>query len=334
MFDINQNISLPLSLVFIVGGLVALVKSADSFVAAAAVLARKLGLSPLIVGMIVIGFGTSAPELFVSILSGLAGHSDISLGNAYGSCVFNIAVVLGISTLVAPLVVKASVCRVAVPLLAGSTMLSYALLQDGRLSRVDALILLAVFLVLFPLYCLYDQKKMGVPPSECTDESEPEMSLLKSALVSLFALLVLIVSSQLLVWGCVDFARDVLHVSELVIGLTIIAMGTSLPELAAAVASARRGESEFAIGNIIGSNLFNTLGIVGVAGLLSPLADFSSYVVVRDLPMMLLVSLSLFAFGFNWKHPRVDGRLGRWVGLVWVCSFIAYAWMLVDQEIL
>ena len=153
------DISLGLSIAFLVGGLVALAWSSDRFVAGAAVLAKALGISPFVIGMVVIGFGTSAPELCVSVMSGLSGHASLSLGNAYGSCTFNIAVILGVSALILPLVTRPSVTLVAGPGLAAITLLSWLLLRDGTCSRAEALVLLAAFAVLLPLYCWFDQKR-------------------------------------------------------------------------------------------------------------------------------------------------------------------------------
>ena len=152
-----------------------------------------------------------------------------------------------------------------------------------------------------------------------------------------FALLVaglglLVASSHVLVWGCVDFARDVLGVSPLLIGLTIVAAGTSLPELASALASARRGEHEFVIGNIVGSNLFNTLAVVGVAGTVSPFGGYSHYIVSRDLPAMFVASALLFVFGFNWRRPAEPGRIVRWEGVLWGGLFIGYLVVMILQE--
>lgn len=322
------------------GGLAALAWSSDFFVDGAAAVAKLLGLSPLIIGMVIIGFGTSAPELCVSTISGLSGHSNLSLGNAYGSCVFNIAIILGVSTLIFPLAVKPSVSCVAGPGLAAISMFSMWVLKDGACSRVEAWVLLVAFLVVLPLYCWYDQKakKEGdcsAPPKK-GDGPAPRMwvSLVKLAV----GLGVLIGSSHFLVWGAVDFAKFC-GVSDLVIGLTIVAAGTSLPELASAVASARRGEHEFVLGNIIGSNLFNTFAVVGLATVISPLVPgpngepaFSHYVLTRDLPLMTALSLSIMLFGINWKHPKRPGVIRRKEAWAWILIFVAYTLLMFYQE--
>ena len=324
-------------------GLVALVWSSDVFVAGSSVLAKALGISPFIIGMVIIGFGTSAPELCVSVMSGLSGHADLSLGNAYGSCSFNIAVILGVSALILPLVTKPAISFVAGPGLAAITLFSLWLLRDGTCSRVESGILLAAFAVLLPLYCWFDQKTNGAPADAAgaanaaggTSRGRKPLTAFVQVVVGL---LVLIGSSHILVWGAVDFAKYI-GVSDLVIGLTIIAMGTSLPELASAIASARRGEHEFVLGNIIGSNLFNTLAVVGIATFLSPFkatADgspaFSPYVLTRDLPVMAVLSLSILAFGINWRHPTQAGRITRWDGVLWLLSFVVYTIVMFLQE--
>ena len=329
-----------LSVVFMLAGLAAIAWSSDVFVAGAAALARAFGVSPFVVGMVVIGFGTSAPELCVSVMSGLSGHANLSLGNAYGSCVFNIAVILGIAALILPLVVRSTVALVAGPGLVAVSALSYVILRDGVCSRVEALILLAAFLLLLPLYCWFDQKFRPAAPAPAEDKPGKSGGLLGMSAKVVVGLAGLVVSSHILVWGSVDFARF-LGVSDLVIGLTIVAAGTSLPELASsAVASARRGENEFVLGNIIGSNLFNTLAVVGLATVIQPLvpaADgapaFSPYILSRDLPFVAALSGSILVFGLNWRSWRSPGLVSRLKASLWILSFVAYTVLALLQEI-
>ena len=321
------------------GGLAALAWSSDLFVDGAAAVAKALGISPFIIGMVIIGFGTSAPELCVSTMSGISGHANLSLGNAYGSCIFNIAIILGVATLIFPLVVKPSVTFIAGPGLTLISLFSLIMLKDGSCSRVEAIILLAAFLVILPLYCWYDQKTKDQPEEEVKAEAKVEQKNILVPIVKLVVGLgVLIGSSHFLVWGAVDFAKFC-GVSDLVIGLTIVAAGTSLPELASAVASARRGEHEFVLGNIVGSNLFNTLAVVGLATCISPLVPgpngepaFSHYVLTRDLPLMTALSLSIMFFGINWKHPKWPGAIQRKEATVWVLVFVAYTLLMFYQE--
>ena len=328
-----------LSIVFMLGGLSLLAWSSDVFVDGAAALAKALGISPFIIGMVIIGFGTSAPELCVSTMSGLSGHANLSLGNAYGSCIFNIAMILGVATLIFPLVVKPSVSFVAGPGLALISLFSLWVLRDGVCSRTEAFVLLGAFFVLLPLYCWYDQKtKKDGDLSEPKKEDDASPRLWLSLVKVVVGLGLLIGSSHLLVWGSVDFAKF-LGVSDLVIGLTIVAAGTSLPELASAVASARRGEHEFVLGNIIGSNLFNTLAVVGLATSIAPLVPgpngepaFSHYILTRDLPLMIALSLSIMFFGMNWKHPKWPGAIQRKEAIAWILVFVGYTLLMFYQE--
>ena len=329
-----------LSIVFMLAGLAVLAWSSDVFVDGAAALAKALGISPFIIGMVIIGFGTSAPELCVSTMSGISGHSNLSLGNAYGSCIFNVAMILGVATLIFPLVVKPSVTFIAGPGLALISLFSMWVLWDGVCSRTEAVILLAAFLVILPLYCWYDQKtKDQSADSAAQSGDRPADRSIWLPLVKLVVGLgVLIGSSHFLVWGSVDFAKFC-GVSDLVIGLTIVAAGTSLPELASAVASARRGEHEFVLGNIIGSNLFNTLAVVGLATVISPLVPgpngepaFSHYVLTRDLPLMTALSLSIMFFGINWKHPKWPGAIQWKEATAWLLVFVGYTVLMFWQE--
>ena len=331
-----HDIPFWLSIVFMVAGFAVLAWSSDVFVASSAAVARALGVSPFIVGMVIIGFGTSAPELLVSTLSGVSGHANLSIGNAYGSCVFNIAVILGVAAMIAPLVVRPSTALVAGPGLTAIALFSLFLLRDGACNRPEAFVLLAAFALIMPLYCWFDQKtkKDGAKPAE-EGGSAPDGPLVKHVLLLVVGLSALIGSAHVLVWGAVDFARA-MHVSDLLIGLTIVAVGTSLPELASAVASARRGEHEFVLGNIIGSNLFNMLAVVGIATAISPVTPenggFSRYVLVRDLPLLALLSISITVFGLNWRNRREPGRIGRAAAAVWLLAFVLYSAVMLYHE--
>ena len=338
------DVPIWLAILFVVGGLYLLSKSASVFIDSASAVATALGVNPFVIGMVVIGFGTSAPELCVSAMSGISGHSDMSLGNAYGSCSFNIALILGVATVIRPLVVKPSVSFVAVPMLMGITIFSCLIVGYGEdgFSRADGFLSLGVFAVLLPLYCWYD-KELGAKNRERrkrrmrnqgTAKGVPEKK--ERGLGLSFVLLALglgglIGSSHVLVWGAVDLARAI-GVSELLIGLTIIAAGTSLPELASAVVSARRGEHDFVLGNIVGSNLFNTLAVVGLAGSISPFKKVSPYILTRDLPTLLLFSLSIAIFGLNFRNFRRPGRINRLEGALWVVSFVVYLGIMLYQE--
>jgi len=316
----------------VAGGLAALAWSSGVFVDGAARVAKSLGISPFVVGMVVIGFGTSAPELCVSVLSGLSDHANLSLGNAYGSCVFNIAVILGVSAFICPLVTRPSATVVAGVGLAAIAGFSMLILRDGRCTRADALSLLAAFAVLLPLYCWYDQRSKKGAAAEAAPGAEPARGrLLRDFARVAVGLVGLVASSHVLVQGAVSLARG-MGVSDLVIGLTVVAAGTSLPELASAIVSARRGEHEFVLGNIIGSNLFNSLAVVGLACVLSPVDGFSPYVLSRDLPLNLLLSLSVLLFGLNWRRPASPGVIRRRLAVVWLLVFAGYTVLAFLQE--
>ena len=332
------DLPLWLAIVFLVGGLYLVAKSANVFIDSAGTVATALGVNPFIIGMVVIGFGTSAPELCVSALSGLSGHSDVSLGNAYGSCSFNIALILGLAAMIRPISVKPTVSFVAVPVLLGITAFSCFLVGQGHgFSRADGLLELGVFAVILPVYCWFDQKMKSVEGKENSEKekergkNEQGRGLGKASLMLVVGLAGLVGSSHILVWGAVGIARS-FGVSELLIGLTIVAAGTSLPELASAVASARRGQNELTLGNIIGSNFFNALAVVGTSGTISPFKDVSPLVLMRDLPVMAILTLSIGLFGCNFRNPRSRGALTRTCGIIWLAAFACYLAVVVRQE--
>ncbi len=319
-----------LAIAFMLGGLWLLAWSANLFVDGAEAVARSFGVSPFVIGMVVIGFGTSAPELAVSAISGGMGHSNLSLGNAYGSNIFNIAAILGTAAMIHPLSVNPLAAFVASPLLAGIALLSCLLVcAGGGFSRLDGIIQLAAFAVLLPLYCWLDKKSKNTNSSaNCAPAATRQHYLF----ASFGGLALLVASSHLLVWGVVSAARS-LGVSELLIGLTIVAAGTSLPELASAIASARKGQNDFVLGNIIGSNFFNTLAVVGLSGTICPFKDVSPLVLSRDLPIMVFLSLSIGFFSINYRKPSADGRITRLEGGAWLLVFVGYAALLMMQEL-
>lgn len=328
----DKDIPFWLSLLFVFGGFGVLAYSSDMFISASAKVAKRLGISPFIIGMVVIGFGTSAPELCVSVMSGLSNHSALSLGNAYGSCIFNIAAILGISALIKPIIAKRMTVLVAGPALFIISALTYYLISDSNCSKLDSIILLGVFTFLLPLYCWFDQKTSNVKCEESQNEISQDNCRIWLEVIKLFSGLVLLVgSSHILVWGAVDIAKAI-GVSDLMIGLTIVAIGTSLPELASAIVAARRGEHEFVLGNIIGSNFFNTLAVVGLACVISPAESISRNIMTRDLPIMAALSLSITLFAFNYRSPKSDGRIGRFIGALWIIMFIIYSVLVVVFE--
>ena len=321
------DVSFTVSLIMIVSGLWLLTWSANRFVDGAAALSQKFGVPPFIIGMVVIGFGTSAPEMAVSALSAASGHSDLSLGNAYGSNIYNIAIILGVVAMIRPILTNSFTAITSAILLVGVSLLSgFLVWSGGGFSRMDAMLSLLAFAVLLPISCSLERKNnvsAQEPAAEVTPVKHP-------VLWSLLGLILLVGSSHFLVWGAVDIARA-FGISELMVGLTIVAAGTSLPELASAIASARKGQNEFVMGNIVGSNFFNTLAVVGVSGLVSPFSCNGGHVLSRDLWVMVMLSAMIAIFGCSFSR-RKGGVIGRAKGMVWIIIFLAYFALLFVQE--
>ncbi len=310
----------------IVLGLLLLVWSADRFIAGAATIARRFGMPSLLIGMVIIGFGTSAPELMVSVLSAVQGSPGIALGNAYGSNITNIGLILGVTALLRPIAVQSRVLRQELPILTMVTVLAAWQVVDGTISRLEASVLLALFVGLLA-WTIHQGMRRGGDPLGSETEAQLAATVLSlpRAVFSLTAgLLVLIASSRLLVWGAVVLAQG-FGVSDLVIGLTIVAVGTSLPELASSIIAVRRGEHDLALGNIIGSNLFNTLAVVGVAGVIRPLTP-GPEVFFRDIAVMAFFTVSLFAIGYGFRRP---GRINRLEGGLLLLAYGAYTALLI-----
>jgi cation:H+ antiporter len=303
----------------IIAGLILLVWSANKFVEGSATTASHFGMPPLLIGMVVVGFGTSAPEMAVSALAASQGNPGLALGNAYGSNITNIALILGITALLAPIAVHSQVMRKELPILILVTAFAGWLLWDGDLSRMDAVGLMIVFVALigWSIYQGIRQPDDSLA-TEMTEEIHA-MPLRKALLWLVVGLLLLIVSSRILVWGAVDLATA-FGISDLVIGLTIVAIGTSLPELASSIIAARKGEHDLALGNILGSNLFNTLAVVGIAGLIAPM-PVAPEVLTRDFPVMAALTLVLFAMCYGFRGP---GRINRFEGGALLLAFVAY----------
>ena len=315
-----------LAILAILGGLALLVWSADRFVEGAAVTARHFGMPPLLIGMIIVGFGTSAPEMAVSALAAVQGNPGIALGNAYGSNITNIALILGLTALLAPIAVHSSVLRKELPILVAVTALAAWQLTDGMLSRTDAWILLGVFAALMAWTIVQGmrQRQDALGQEVDAEYQQHNPSLPRAIFWLVLGLILLIASSRLLVWGAVSIAQG-LGISDLIIGLTVVAVGTSLPELASSLIAIKKGEHDIALGNVLGSNLFNTLAVVGIAGSIHPLA-VGAEVLTRDILVMGILTLSLFVFGYGF---RGQGRINRLEGGLLLTSFIAYTGFLV-----
>lgn len=321
---------MTVSLGAVLVGLVVLVWSADRFVDGAAGVARHLGVPPLVIGMVIIGFGTSAPEIVVSAFSAAGGNVGIALGNAYGSNISNIALILGVAALIRPITVDSGVLRKELPILLGVTVLAGAQLFDGELSLADAWVLLGVFALVMGWTVATSLRTRRDPlAGEVAEELAAHPVTLRRATVMLgYGLVLLVVSSRILVWGAVEVARA-FGISDLLIGLTVIALGTSLPELASAVAASRKGEDDLAFGNVLGSNLFNTLAVVGLAGVIRP-TPVNPEILVRDLPVMGGLTLSLFVFGYGF---RGEGLINRYEAVILLLAYLGYTGVLVATAI-
>ncbi len=359
----------------IIAGLILLVWSADRFVDGSAATARYFGMPSLLIGIIIVGFGTSAPEMVVSALAATAGNPGIALGNAYGSNITNIGLILGFTALISPIAVSSQVVRKELPILLAISAMAAWQIYDGELTRLDAIILLAVFALIMGTTIYQELKKKNHAPQDARamaawqiydgeltrldaiillavfalimgttiyqelkkknhapqdaqdtqDAQESSMSLPKAIMWLVLGLVLLIVSSRMLVWGAVEIAHA-LGISDLIIGLTIVAVGTSLPELASSIIAAIKNEHDIALGNIIGSNLFNTLAVVGIAGSIAPM-EVSFEVLTRDVTVMcaLTVALLIFALGKKGK-----ARINRFEGALLLLSYIAYTVYLIS----
>lgn len=307
----------------VVLGLVVLVWSADRFVEGAAATAQHFSVPPLLIGMVVIGFGTSAPEMVVSAISAAQGNPGIALGNAYGSNIANIALILGVTALISPVLVGSSILRKELPILLGITLLAAYQVWDGQITRLDAIVLLVVFFLVMG-WMIWNSLKKGADATVDALEQNNNLTLKLAIMWLVIGLLLLVASSRLLVWGAVEIAQG-FGISDLIIGLTIVAIGTSLPELASSVAAARKGEHDMALGNILGSNLFNTLAVVGIAGVIHPLG-FGPEVFSRDAMVMLFLTLALFVLGYGYKK---QGYINRYAGAALVTCYFAYTLYLV-----
>lgn len=312
-----------LAIIIMVIGLILLVYSADYFIEGASSIATKMGMSKFLIGMIIIGIGTSTPEIVVSVFSALEGASGLALGNAYGSNIVNILLVLGATALISPLLIQKSLVRTDFLILLGVTALAIVQVMDGHISRLDSVILcLTLAVVLTAQIYLAKKNPASTDANDGNDDADEikEFSMPKSLGFLIGGLVVLVASSRMVVWGAVEIAKA-MGMSELIIGLTVVAVGTSLPELVSSIIAARKGEDDMAVGNVIGSNIFNTLAVVGVAGAIAPMS-VPNDVIGRDIWVMAGVTISLFVLCLI--ALRGGQRINRAMGGILVAGFVAY----------
>ncbi|AVI63609.1 calcium/sodium antiporter [Halomonas sp. GFAJ-1] len=317
-----------LAYIAVLVGLALLIWSAEKFIDGAAATSRWLGLSPLLIGMLVIGFGTSAPEMTVSVLAAMQGNPGLAVGNAYGSNIANIGLVLGFVALIAPLAVHSDVIRKEMPLLVAVMLLTGFMLFDGWISRWEAVVLLVALVLFIGVSIVRSRGQANDPLVDEVAQSldSKPMTRGKALMWTLVGLVLLIVSSRLLVWGAVEIAVG-FGVSDLIIGLTVVAIGTSLPELASSISALRRKEHDMVLGNVVGSNLFNSLAVVGLAGVIHPI-EMGREVLVRDWSVMTCMTLLMVLFAFSWRgRPR---RINRVEGGILLALFLAYTGYMVS----
>lgn len=313
---------------YLVAGLVVLVAGADLLVRGASRLALRFGISPLVIGLTVVAFGTSSPEMAVSVQSGLAGQADIAVGNVVGSNIFNVLAVLGLAALIAPLVVQQQLVRFEVPLVVGLSVLILVMAQDGRIGALDGL-LLAGGLIAYTVFVIRQSRReaAAVQAEYAKEFGNPAAGWLARLPVQIACVIVglglLVLGANWLVDSAVSIARA-LDISDAVIGLTIVAAGTSFPELATSVVAAMRGERDIAVGNVVGSSVFNLLGILGIAALVTPGGlSVAPALVNFDIPVMIAVAIAclpIFATGH---------RIARWEGVMFIGYYAVYVAYLI-----
>lgn len=313
-----------MTIVYLIGGLVLLVAGAEVLVRGAARLAGIFGISPLVIGLTVVAFGTSSPEMAVSVQSAYAGKGDIAIGNVIGSNIFNVLFILGLSAMIIPLVVSRQLIRLDVPVMVGASVLVVALAFDGQLGRFDGAILFGLVIIYTTYLVISSRKEQAAAASdEFVDEyglkEKPgQFAWLVNVAFIAVGLALLLLGSDFLVTGAVDLARA-FGLSELVIGLTVIAAGTSMPEVATSVMAAIKGERDIAVGNVVGSNIFNLLSVLGLASLVSPIPlSVSPSALAFDFPVMIAVALACLPIFFS------GYVINRWEGLLFFAYYIAY----------
>ena len=315
----------------ILAGFLLLVWGADRLVLGAGASARNLGISPLLIGLTIVAFATSAPEIIVSVVSALQGSTALAIGNALGSNIANVGLVLGAAALVRPMDVKSETLSREMPALLAVTLLTLMLFLDRYLGRVDGVVLLGgLGLLLYWIVSLGIKSEAGDPiRAEYEAEIRADLSMRASVAWLVVGLIVLLIGAELLVHGASALARD-LGVTELVVGLTVVAIGTSLPEMAVSIVSAMKGEHGLAIGNIIGSNMFNLLAVIGIAGVIHP-AEVADSVLGLHFPVMIGLTLVLFAMAYTFGGAQ--GRINRAEGIALLLSYTAYLAYIIKKTL-
>jgi len=317
-----------MTLLLFTAGLVFLVAGAEALVRGASQLAKVVGLSPLIIGLTIVAFGTSAPEMAVSVLAGLAGNADISLGNVVGSNIFNVLFILGVSALITPLIVSAQLVRLDVPIMIAVSILTWILGANGRIGRIDGIFLFGG-IVAYTAFLIYQGRKENKEAPEDKEQSSSEKKsfsegkLLVNIGLIAAGLALLVFGSNWLVKGAVTIAQY-LGVSQLLIGLTVVAAGTSLPEVATSVVAAIHGERDIAVGNVVGSNIFNIMAVLGMSAICAPQGiSISDVALGFDIPIMTAVAVACLPIFFT------GNVISRWEGGLFLGYYLAYTLYLI-----
>jgi cation:H+ antiporter len=315
---------MTIAILYLALGLVLLYYGAEALVRGSSSLALRLGLSPLVIGLTVVAFGTSSPELVVSLKAGLAGQGNISVGNVVGSNICNIGLILGICALVTPIATTSQIVRIDIPIMIAATAFTTFLLWDGTLGRTEGIILFALLLayVVFSVYLARRQPADALGAEFDTEVKASKRGLFIDLLMVAGGLVLLIFGARFLVDGAVVIARA-FGWSEALIGLTVIAVGTSLPELATSLVAAVKKEADIAVGNIVGSNIFNLLGILGITAMATPLA--ASGISLVDYAVMAVFALVLWPMAYHQK------RITRLEGAILLAGYAAYvSWLVLS----
>ena len=309
-----------LYLAAIIAGFAILVWSADKFVEGAASTAKHLGMPSLLIGILIVGFGTSAPEMVVSAIAAMEGNPALALGNALGSNIVNIALILGITAIVAPITVNSKIVKKEIPLLLLIVLASGYLLFDNTLTLGEGIVLISGFftLIAWSIVSAFRGRGDTLEAEMDSELIEHEMTLKAGIVWLVIGLLLLIASSRLLVWGAVGVAHE-FGVSDLIIGLTIVALGTSLPELVTSMVAAKKGEVDMALGNVIGSNVFNILFVLGIAATISPI----TFIFENIIDILILTIFSLIVLYFVFTKHKIDRKEGIIMLLLYV-AYLAY----------
>jgi cation:H+ antiporter len=316
-----------MALIQLVAGFVLLVAGAEALVRGASRLAAAFGVSPLVIGLTVVAYGTSTPELAVSAIAAAEGTTDIALGNAVGSNIFNVLLILGLSAAIAPLLVSQALVRRDVPLMIGVSILAWLLALDGGIGRIDGAVLLGGIIAYTVFLVRQSRRGSGTREPQNVAAASDEPARLRGTLMNVVWVAVglglLVAGSNLLVDGAVAVARS-LGVSELIIGLTIVAAGTSLPEVATSVLASLRGQRDIAVGNVVGSNIYNILGVLGLSAVLAPGGlPVSAAALGFDVPVMIAVAVACLPIFFTGR------MIARWEGVLFLCYYVAYTAYLV-----